>query len=107
MEVIAALGRHGRLVLPAAPPPRLGMRAVLMSTRGPGTGQYFYGLSARAAVMKTCFIGCAEASSTRTRRVLRTTAAPIFSSFVRIVAVQALASSVPLSANRRRLIMSV
>ena len=49
----------------------------------------FYGLSARAAVMKTCFIGCADASSTRTRRVLRTMAAPIFSSLVRIVAVQA------------------
>ena len=36
-----------------------------------------YGLSARAAAMKTCFIGCADASSTLTRRVLRTTAAPI------------------------------
>lgn len=41
----------------------------------------FYELSARAAVMKTCFIGCADASNTRTRRVLRTMAAPIFNSF--------------------------
>ena len=67
----------------------------------------FYGLSARAAVMKTCFIGCADASNTRTRRVLRTMAAPTFSSLVRIVAVQACASSVPFRARRRRLIISV
>ena len=67
----------------------------------------FYGLSARAAVMKTCFIGWAEASSTRTRRVLRRTAAPIFNSFVRMVAVQACASSVPFNARRRRLIIKV
>jgi hypothetical protein len=67
----------------------------------------FYGLSARAAVMKTCFIGWADASSTRTRRVLRTMAAPIFSSLMRIVAVQAWASSVPFSASQRRLTISV
>jgi len=66
-----------------------------------------YGPSAFAAAMKTCFIGCVEASRTRTRRVLRSTAAPIFSSFVRMVAVHAYASSVPCRPSRRRLIIKV
>jgi hypothetical protein len=39
--------------------------------------------------------------------VLRSTAAPILSSRVRIVAVQACCSSVPTKASRLRLIMSV
>lgn len=49
----------------------------------------FYGLSARAAVLRTCFIGCADASNTRTCCLLRKLAAPIFNSLVRIVAVSA------------------
>ncbi|ABE45238.1 hypothetical protein Bpro_3328 [Polaromonas sp. JS666] len=56
----------------------------------PGTAlDEIYGAKACAAVMKTCLSGCCEASSTRTRRVLRTMAAPILSSLMRIVAVQA------------------
>ena len=42
----------------------------------PGTALgAIYGASARAATRNTCFIGWAEASSRRMRRVLRTTAA--------------------------------
>ena len=74
----------------------------------PGTAlDGLYGASAFAALAKTARIGWLEASSTRTRRVLRTMAAAIFSSFTRMVAVQARASSVPAKAWRRRLIISV
>jgi len=53
------------------------------------------------------FEGWWEANSRRTRRVLRSTAAPILSSLTRMVAAQARSSSVHLSASRRRLIISV
>lgn len=98
------LVRRDRACLPL---PRLGMRAVFDVIARARHWMEFYGLRARAAVMKTCFIGCADASNTRTRRVLRTMAAPIFSSLVRIVPVQACASSVPFRPRRRRLIISV
>ena len=95
------IGRLGELQTYYPLPPLLCERA------GDSTGCGYGPASARAAVMKRCCSGWLDARNSLTRRVLRTTAAPILSSLTRIVAVQALASSVPCSARRRRLIINV
>lgn len=69
-----------------------------------------YGLNAArraAACTNTARKGSWLAGGTRTRRVLRTTAAPILSSFSRIVAVHARSSSLPRRASRLRFTIKV
>src|SRR3546814_13835925 len=74
----------------------------------PGTALFqHYGAMARAAYANTWRKGWCEASKMRTRRVLRTMAAPILSNRPRMVAALAGPSFVPLSAGPRKAVTQV
>ena len=108
----AAVVRRSRRVrgLTAGPGASAGRNTPLppLLVNVPGTALVVaQGARAWAALRNTCLRGWLEANSRRTRRVLRTTAAPILSSLMRMVAAQARASSVPCSARRRKWMMSV